>query len=99
MLLSYWDRLSTNYPKSVVSLITPPPNPQNVASVSIGSRNGAPSRKGCNAWSMVKYLKQATNEYALPPPPYRPPSAGKQPVCICIIIKKIATAVDVQSTN
>ena len=37
---------------------------QNVGGVSIRSRNGAPSRKGC---AVVKRLRQATNEY--PPPP------------------------------
>ena len=40
----------------------------NVGGVSIRSRNGAPCRKR-GAWSMVKRLRQATNEYA-PPPSY-----------------------------
>ena len=39
---------------------------QNVGGVSTRSRNGAPSRKR-DAWSVVKRLRQATNEY---PPPH-----------------------------
>ena len=38
----------------------------NVGGVSIESRNGAPSRKGCAVNGQI--TKQATNEYA--PPPY-----------------------------
>ena len=39
----------------------------NVGGVSIRSGNGTPSRR--DAWSMVKRLRQATNEYAPPLPP------------------------------
>ena len=38
----------------------------NVGGVSIRSRNGAPSRK--DTWSMVKELRQATNECTTSPP-------------------------------
>ena len=37
--------------------------------VSVSTRNGAPSRKRCGANGQMTSVRQATNEYALPPPP------------------------------
>ena len=43
------------------------------ASVSIISRNGAPSPKGCVVNGQMTTVRQATHEYAPPPAVLRPP--------------------------
>ena len=49
--------------------------------VSVSTRNGAPSRKRCGVNGQMTTVRQATNEYALPPTPYRDTPEPEKVLC------------------